>query len=209
MHITLYGATGNAGSRILTEALNRGHQVTAIVRDTASLAPRPGLTVTAGGVSSVDGIVAQIQGSDAVVSALGPGPADPGKLVSLIDPLITAVAKNGGPRLLVVGGAGCLNVAPGVTLIDSDYLPPEWVGIAKAHLEVYEHLRASSIDWTSFCPAAYFDPGERTGKFRLGKDDLISDDKHASRISMEDYAVALVDELEKPQHIRARFTIGY
>jgi putative NADH-flavin reductase len=209
MHITLYGATGNAGSRILTEALNRGHQITAIVRDATSLAPREGLTVTGGGLASIDEIVAQIQGSDAVVSALGPGPADPGKLVSLIDPLIAAVAKNGGPRLLVVGGAGCLFVAPGVTLIDSGYLPAEWLGIAKAHQEVLDHLRASSIDWTSFCPASYFEPGERTGKFRLGKDDLISDENHESRISMEDYAIALVNELEKPQHIRARFTIGY
>ena len=129
MHITLYGATGNAGSRILTEALSRGHQVTAIVRDPASLAPRDELTITAGGVTSIDEIAAQIKGSDAVVSALGPGPDEPGKLVSLVDPLIAAVAKNGGPRLLVVGGAGSLFVAPGVTVIDSGYLPPEWLGI--------------------------------------------------------------------------------
>jgi hypothetical protein len=209
MHITLYGATGNAGSRILTEALSRGHQVTAIVRDPASLAPRDELTITAGGVTSIDEIAAQIKGSDAVVSALGPGPDEPGKLVSLVDPLIAAVAKNGGPRLLVVGGAGSLFVAPGVTVIDSGYLPPEWLGIAKAHAEVLEHLRASSIDWTNFSPASFFEPGELTGKFRLGKDNLISDEKHESRISMEDYAIALVDELEKPQHIRSRFTIGY
>lgn len=209
MHITLYGATGNAGSRILAEALTRGHQVTAIVRDPASLAARDSLTVTTGGLSFIDGIVAQIQGSDAVVSALGPGPDDPGRLVSLIDPLIAAVQQNGGPRLIVVGGAGCLNVAPGVTLIDSGFLPPEWMGIAKAHQEVLDHLRASNIDWTSFCPASFFEPGERTGKFRLGTDDLISDANHQSRISMEDYAIALIDELETPHHIRSRFTIGY
>jgi putative NADH-flavin reductase len=209
MHITLYGATGNAGSRILTEALNRGHQVTAIVRDPAKLTPRPGLTVIAGDHSTVSAIVTQIQGSDAVVSALGPGPDNPAQLVSLIDPLIAAVQQNGSPRLLVVGGAGSLNVAPGVSLIDSGYLPAEWLGIAKAHAEVLDHLRASDIDWTSFCPASFFEPGERTGKFRLGADDLVSDANHQSRISMEDYAIALVDELEKPQHIRARFTIGY
>jgi putative NADH-flavin reductase len=209
MNITLYGSTGKAGSRILTEALNRGHQVTAIVRDPATLPPRTGLTVTAGGVSSVDEIISQIQGSEAVVSALGPGPENPHLLVSLIDPLIVAVAKNGGPRLLVVGGAGSLNVAPGVSLVDSGYLPADWMGIAVAHVHVLEHLRASSIDWTYFSPSSYFEPGERTGKFRLGKDDLISDEKHESRISMEDYAIALVDELEKPQHIRGRFTIGY
>ena len=209
MHITLYGATGNAGSRILSEALSRGHHVTAVVREAAKLSPRPGLTFTVGEHSTPDQIVPQIQGSDAVVSALGPGPDDPGRLVSLIDPLIAAVQQNGGPRLLVVGGAGTLNVAPGVTLIDSGYLPAEWVGIAKAHLEVLNHLRASNIDWTSFCPASFFEPGERTGKFRLGTDDLVSDANCQSRISMEDYAIALVDELEDPHHIRSRFTIGY
>jgi putative NADH-flavin reductase len=209
MHVTLYGATGNAGSRILSEVLSRGHHVTAVVRDAAKLTPRPGLTVTVGEHATAARIVPQIQGSDAVVSALGPGPEHPEHLVSLIDPLIAAVQQNGGPRLLVVGGAGTLNVAPGVTLIDSGYLPAEWLGIAKAHLEVLNHLRASSIDWTSFCPASFFEPGERTGKFRLGADDLISDANRQSRISMEDYAIALVDELEDPHHIRSRFTIGY
>jgi putative NADH-flavin reductase len=209
MHITLYGSTGNAGSRILTEALNRGHQVTAVVRDPSKLNARSGLTILAGEHSTAAQIVPQIQGSDAVVSALGPGPDNPERLVSLIDPLIAAVQQNSGLRLIVVGGAGSLNVAPGVSLIDSGYLPAEWMGIAKAHAEVLKHLRASNIDWTSFCPASYFEPGERTGKFRLGKDDLVSDANHQSRISMEDYAVALIDELEKPQHIRARFTIGY
>jgi len=209
MHITLYGATGRTGSRILSEALSRGHQVAAVVRDPASLAARPGLTIVQGDATDVDKIVTAIQGSDAVVSALGPPPDDLHELVVFTDNLIAAVAKNHGPRLIVVGGAGTLYVAPGVTLIDSGYLPAEWLGLAKTHLEMLNHLRASDIDWTSFCPAAYFDPGDRTGKFRLGTDDLISDDKQQSRISMEDYSIALVDELEHPQHIRGRFTIGY
>jgi putative NADH-flavin reductase len=209
MHITLYGATGRTGSRILEEAISRGHQVTAVVRDTARLSSRPGLTVSQGDLSSVDEIVSSIQGSDAVVSAFGPPPEDLAQLVVVTERLTEAVSKNHGPRLIVVGGAGSLFVAPGVTLIDSGYLPAEWIGLAKAHEQVLENLRASDIDWTSFSPAAYFEPGERTGKFRLGTDTLIADDQNNSRISMEDYAIALVDELEHPRHVRSRFTIGY
>jgi hypothetical protein len=124
--------------------------------------------------------------------------------------LVEGVKKNGGPRLVVVGGAGSLFVAPGVTLKNSGHLPPEWVPIVDSHIKVLDNLKKSSIDWTYFSPAAFFEPGERTGKFRLGKDDLIADEKHNSRISMEDYAIALVDELEKPRHSGGqRFTIGY
>ena len=117
--------------------------------------------------------------------------------------------KAGGPRLVVVGGAASLEVAPGVTLLASGHLPEAWVPIATSHAKVLEQLKASDIDWTYFSPAAYFEPGVRTGKFRLGKDSLIADAKGESRISLEDYAIALVDELEKPAHIRSRFTIGY
>jgi putative NADH-flavin reductase len=209
MRITLYGATGRAGSRILEEAINRDHQVTAVVRDSAHLFSRPALTVLQGDLSSVDEIVRCIQGADAVVSAFGPPHDDIGQLVVVTKRLTEAISRNHGPRLVVVGGAGSLFVAPGVTLLDSGHLPAEWVGLARAHQQVLDNLRASDIDWTSFCPAAYFDPGKRTGKFRLGTDTLIADDQNNSRISMEDYAVALVDELENPQHVRSRFTIGY
>ena len=183
--------------------------MTAVVRDTARLSSRPGLTVLQRELSSVDEIIRCIQGTEAVVSAFGPPPNDISQLVVVTERLTQAISKNNGPRLIVVGGAGTLFVAPGITLLDSGYLPAEWVGLAKAHQQVLENLRVSDIDWTSFCPAAYFDPGERTGKFRLGTDTLVADDQNNSRISMEDYAVALVDELETPRHVRARFTIGY
>lgn len=109
----------------------------------------------------------------------------------------------------MVGGAGTLFVAPGVPLADSGYLPEAVLPIAKAHVKAYNALRSSSIDWTYLAPAASFLPGERTGKFRLGKDELIANAQQESRISMEDYAIALVDELEKPRHRRQRFSIGY
>jgi putative NADH-flavin reductase len=209
MNIVLYGATGQAGSRILKEALSRGHHVTAITRDPKKLASATGLTVKQDDLSDIDKIAATIKGADAVVSAYAPPADKPDEIVGVTQRLVAAVKKAGVPRLIVVGGAGGLEIAPGVTLIDSGYLPAEWLAIANSHVKALEVLKSSEIDWTYFAPAAYFVPGERTGKFRLGKDMLISDEKHDSRISLEDYAIALVDELEKPAHRKQRFTIGY
>ncbi|MDE3103787.1 MAG: NAD(P)H-binding protein [Acidobacteriota bacterium] len=215
MKIVLYGATGKSGSSILAELLARGHAVTAVVRDTAKLAARPGLTVVQGDVSSAAGIAAAIAGADAVVSAYAPvlTPEGVRELIPVTQRFVDAVAQAGktgdAPRFVFVGGAGSLFVAPGVTLIASGHLPEAWLPIAQAHADALELVKASSINWTSFSPAAFFEPGERTGKFRLGKDDLIADAQHNSRISLDDYAIALVDELERPQFERARFTIGY
>jgi putative NADH-flavin reductase len=209
MHIALYGATGKSGSRILTELLSRGHQVTAIARDPAKLAPQPGLTVVEGDVASREAIAGNIAGADAVVSAYAPPQQDTDQLLPVTEHFIDAIVEAGVPRLLIVGGAGSLEVAPGVTLIQSGHLPAEWLGIAISHAKALELLKQSSINWTYFSPAAYFGPGERTGKFRLGKDALIANEQHESRISMEDYAIALVDELESPKHERERFTIGH
>jgi hypothetical protein len=209
MHIALYGATGKSGSRILTELLSRGHQVTAIVRDPAKLAAQPGLTVVEGNVSSGSTIAAKIKGADAVVSAYGPPPDDTDQLLPVTEHFIKAVKEAGTPRFLVVGGAGSLEVAPGVTVIDSGHIPAEWLPIAVSHAKVLKLLQKSNINWTYFSPAGFFVPGERTGKFRLGTNQLIANEQGDSRISLEDYAIALVDELEKPQHERARFTIGY
>lgn len=209
MKIALYGATGRSGSRILTELLSRGHEVTAVVRDPAKLAAQPGLTVVEGGVSSASAIAAKIKGVDAVVSAYAPPPEDTDQLLPVTERFIDAVKEAGDPRLMVVGGAGSLEVAPGVTIIDSGHIPAEWLPIARSHAEALKMLQNSTINWTYFSPAGFFVPGERTGKFRLGTNQLIANEKGDSRISLEDYAIALVDELEKPRFERQRFTIGY
>jgi uncharacterized protein len=150
-----------------------------------------------------------VKGADAVISAYGPPPDDTNQLAGATDCLIKGIEEAGGPRLIVVGGAGSLFVAPGVTLRESGHVPKEWVPIVDAHIGAFRKLKQSSIDWTYFSPAVFFEPGERTGKFRLGKDDLIIDAQGNSRISFADYAIALVDELENAQHHRGRFTIGY
>ena len=209
MHIALYGATGASGSRILAELLSRNHQVTAIVRNPARLPAQPGLAVAEGDVSSADAIAEKIKGTDAVVSAYAPPADDTDQLVSATEQLITAVRQSRVPRLLVVGGAGSLEVAPGVTVIDSGHLPAQWLPIAISHAKTLDLLKKSDINWTYFSPAAFFVPGERTGKFRLGTNQLLANEQGDSRISLEDYAIALVDELETPKHERSRFTIGY
>lgn len=197
MKVVLYGATGKTGVRILTELTSRGHIVVAPARQQDDL-------------SNIDTIVRSITGADAVVSAYGPPQNDTDQLLGVTEREIEAVRNAGGSiRLVVVGGAASLEVAPGITLLDSGHLPAAWIPIATSHAKAMELLKASDINWTYFSPAAYFEPGERTGKFRLGKDHLISNEKGESRISLEDYAIALVDELENPKHERARFTIGY
>jgi hypothetical protein len=150
-----------------------------------------------------------VTGADAVISAYGPPPDDTDQLIGVTQRLVEAVEQTNVPRLIVVGGAASLEVASGVTLLESGHLPEAWKPIATSHSKVLALLKASDIDWTYFSPAAYFEPGTRTGTFRLGKDQLISNAQGESRISFEDYAIALVDELEKPAHRRQRFTIGY
>ena len=209
MKVTLFGATGNAGARILKELLARGHDVTAIVRNPAKLNPQAGLTIRTGDLSDAGKVAEAVQGTEAVVSAYGPGLNSPGDLVGATERLVAGIKRAGVKRLLMVGGAGSLEVAPGVQLIDSGYLPEEWKPIALAHRDALEILKASDLDWTSLCPAAYFEPGPRRGVFRLGKDNLVADEKGESRISMEDYAIAMVDELEKHAHPRQRFSVGY
>ncbi len=209
MNVVLYGGTGKAGSRILGELLSRGHQVKAVVRETAKLPQRPGLTAETGALNDVDAITQAIRGADAVISAYAPPMDAVEELVAVTKRLADAAKAAGEPRLLIVGGAGSLEVEPGVQLIDTPFLPEEWRPIALAHRGALQLLKSSDTNWTYLSPAAFFEPGERTGKFRLGKDNLIADEKGDSRISMEDYAIALVDELEKPEHLCQRFSVGY
>lgn len=209
MNVVVYGATGNSGSQIVKELLSRGHKVTGVARKIDSLKTVQGLTAKTDDLLNVDAIAAIIKGADAVVSAYQPPPDNTDALVDVTKRQIEAVKKAGVPRLLVVGGAGLLEVAPGVTLIKSGHLPEAYMPIAVSHEKALHVLQASDINWTYLSPAAFFVSGERTGKFRLGTKELISDAKGESKISFEDYAIALVDEIEKPAHERAFFSIGY
>ncbi|MDP4006586.1 NAD(P)-dependent oxidoreductase [Methylobacterium sp. NEAU K] len=202
MRVALIGATGNAGLRILAELTRRGHSVTAIVRNPARVTPQPGVTAKQGDVFDQQSLAELLKGHDAVVSSLHFTASDPRKLIE-------AVRASGVTRYLVVGGAGSLEAAPGLKLIDAPNFPAEYKPEAAAGGVFLDMLRdETELDWTFLSPSAMFVPGERTGKFRLGQDQLLTTEQGSS-ISFEDYAIALVDELEKPAHPRQRFTVGY
>ncbi len=201
-HIALIGASGNAGSRILKELSDRGHRVTGIARHPEKIANLPGVTAVMGDVFDKDGLAALLRGHDAVVSAVHFTASDPRGLVE-------AVRASGVRRYLVVGGAGSLEVAPGRRLIDAPDFPEAYKEEASKGAAFLELLKTvDDLDWTFLSPSALFLPGERTGTFRLGRDRLLTNET-GSRISFEDYAVALVDEIEQPAHVRQRFTVGY
>jgi hypothetical protein len=203
MKIALIGASGFIGSRILAEALQRGHQVTAIVRNLEKLPQQPGLTPQRGDVFDQAGLAKLLAGHDVAISAVHFLQSDAGKLIG-------AVKQSGVKRYLVVGGAGSLQVAPGKDLIDTPQFPAEYKEEASKGRDFLNLLRGeSALDWTFLSPSALIQPGARTGKFRLGSDQLLVDADGKSSISAEDYAVALLDEVEKPQHSRRRFTVGY
>jgi uncharacterized protein len=212
MKIVLIGASGMIGSRVLRELVSRGHEVTAISRGPSRVIERPGVTVVRGDVND-PGSAEVIRGADAVISAYGSGQGSEERVITATRALLTAARQAGVKRVIIVGGAASLLVAPGVTLLNSGHLPKEWQAIAKVHSDLLQLLRTTNLgaglDWTYFSPAGFIQPGERTGKFRLGKDEMVADEQGQSRISAEDYAVALVDELERPQHVRQRFTVGY
>jgi putative NADH-flavin reductase len=213
MRVVIIGASGMVGSAIRDEALARGHKVTAVVRNPEKIAlQNPSLTVVKGDVlkDSVDKLV---RGQDAVISAYNPGWTNPNiadETIKAYRAIIDGVKKAGVKRLLVVGGAGSLEASPGVQLIDTMKVPDLIRGAILALREVLYALRKEKgLDWTFLSPAASFVPGTRTGKFRLGKDQVVKDDKGESKISVQDYAVAMIDELEKPQHSGQRFTLAY
>jgi putative NADH-flavin reductase len=209
MNVVLYGASGMVGSRVLKELVSRGHQVTAVVRNPSKVPASPGVKVVQGDALDAKDVAAKVAGADAVISSYAPPADKAGTLLEAVHALIAGTKEAGVKRLLVVGGAGSLLVAPGVDVIDSGHLPAEYMEIAIAHRDALKTLKSAELDWTYFSPAAFIQPGERTGKFRLGGDSLIADEKGTSSISAEDYAIALVDELERPAHVRQRFTIGY
>jgi hypothetical protein len=203
MKIALIGSTGGVGSRVAAEALSRGHRVTGISRHPEKQAAKPGLSAVRGDAADAEGLPRLLEGHDAVVSATR-------FLGSDARALIAAVKSARVPRLLVVGGAGSLEAAPGVALIDAPQFPAAYKPEASAGREFLNVLRGETeLAWTFLSPSAFLSPGERTGKFRLGGDALLVGADGQSRISIEDYAVALVDELETPRHARRRFTVGY
>jgi uncharacterized protein len=208
MKVVLYGASGMIGSRILRELLTRGHQVTAVVRNPEKVAA-PGVRVLQGDVTEPESVARTARGADAAISAYAPPKGDEPVFSAAIHALLEGLAQAGVRRLLVVGGASTLEVAPGVLLVDAPGFPEAYRDIAMAHRDALPILRESNLDWTYLSPAGMIEPGERTGKFRLGATSLLSDEKGESRISAEDYAIALVDELENPHHIRRQFTVAY
>jgi uncharacterized protein len=205
MKVVLYGASGMIGSRILNELVSRGHAVTAVVRNPAKITT-PGVRVLKGDVTDAASVAQTAKGADAAISAYAP---PKGEEPTISAALLDGLGDAGVRRLIVVGGAGSLEAAPGVALVDAPGFPDAYRDIAMAHRDLLPILKESNLDWTYLSPAGFIQPGERTGKFRLGTTTLVVDEKGESRISAEDYAVALVDELENPQHIRKQFTLAY
>jgi putative NADH-flavin reductase len=201
--IAIIGATGRAGSQLLEEALRRGHSVTAIARDTSKIDPREGVVSKAVDALDAAALQAAIAGHDVVISAahFATLPAS-----AVVGP----VKKAGVKRLLVVGGAGSLLLPDGTRVIDSEGFPEAYKAEASAGAEFLANLREErDLDWTFLSPSAEFVEGERTGKFRLGQDDLLVSSEGRSWITFADYAIAMLDEVEAPKHSRQRFTVGY
>lgn len=211
----LIGASGYVGGAILNELLSRGYKVEALVRNPGKITvENPDLTVKKVDVADVKALAEDLKGYDSVISAYNPGWTNPDIYNETLQnyPRIVEAAKLAGvKRLLIVGGAGTLFCAPGLRVVDSGVIPAEIMDGVKSLGIFYLDILSeeNDIDWVFFSPAGAFVDGTRTGKYRLGKDDLIVDDKGNSTISVADYAKAMVDELETPAHHKERFTIGY
>jgi uncharacterized protein len=202
MIVALIGATGNAGSRILAELVQRGHEVRALMRHPEKVPALRGVTAHKVDANDLPSLASLLKGADAVVSSVKFKEAE-------ARGLIAAVRQAGVKRYLVVGGAGSLEIAPGVREVDSPNFPAHVRPEALKGAEFLDQLRASDLEWTFLSPSRIFFAGERTGTFRVGADQLLVAADGKSSISFEDYAVAVVDELEQPKHLRSRFTVGY
>jgi len=213
MNVAVIGASGGIGAFIRDEALARGHRVTAIVRHPEKIAVQnPGLRVVKADVLR-DNVDKLVKGHDAVISAYNAGWSNPDIYSEQIEGyrrIISGVNKSGIKRLLVVGGAGTLEVAPGLRVLDTASFPEQVKKGVLATAEVLSLLKEEKeLEWTFLSPPTSIAPGERTGHYRVGKDQLVKNEKGESKISRQDYAVAMLDELENPQHIRERFTVAY
>jgi len=216
MKIALIGATGFVGTAVLAELLARDHHVTALVRNTAKVPAQAGVTAVALDVGDAAAVTAAVRGHDAVVSAFNPGWDVPDLYAQFMKgsaAIDAGVEASGVKRLLVVGGAGSLFVAPGVQMVDTpefaSHVPPNIIPGAKAARDALTALRANTaLEWTFLSPPALLAPGERTGTYRVGGEALLMAGDAPAGISVADLAVAIVDEIETPRHVRARFTVA-
>jgi putative NADH-flavin reductase len=203
MKVAVIGATGRIGSKITAELLQRGHAVTAIARNPEKAPSHPNLKAVKGDVTDPQSTAPSVSGHDAVISS---APFIPGISIQVLE----TVRRSGVKRYIAVGGAGSLKATDGKLVMDNPQIPAEWLPSIKEGAALLKLLRADhDLEWTFFSPAVFIGPGERTGKFRLGGDEVVAAADGKSSISYDDYAIALVDELERPKHVRARFTIGY
>lgn len=203
LNIALIGASGKIGSKIAAELISRGHTVTGIARAPEKIATVTGLSAAAGDITQPEQAAEVLKGHDAVISAASFIPGESEKLIETI-------RLSGVNRFLMIGGAASLLTESGERVVDSLELPDEWMVPIKEGIRAFDLLKeVDDFDWTFFSPAVMIAPGERTGKFRLGKDHVVKDENGDSKISYDDYAIAMVDELEQGQNIKSRFTIGY
>lgn len=212
MKVAIIGASGYVGSAVLNEALARGHNVTALVTNPARVPERDQLVVLRADVLDQEGLARNLAGHDAVITAFSGHAQGDVRAYYMrgMRSIVGAVKAANVSRLLVVGGAGSLEIAPGVQLIDSPHFPAQWKATAEGARDALYMLQGETqLNWTVLAPSAHLESGQRTGSFRRGSDALLSDADGVSHISLEDYALAMVDELERPAYPRARFTVGY
>ena len=209
--IIIFGARGKLGKLLIQEALDRGHEVTAVTRDGSGLEPAERLSIVVGEITDPGSVAGLAAHHDVAISAIGPRPGDAHEQLSdNFQTLLAGLGEAGVPRVVIVGGAGSSEVAPGQLLIDQPDFPEVAKPIASAAVTALRRLRTTEtpVDWAFMSPAAFFDPnGERTGTYRLGTDNLISDE-NGSYLSYADGAIALIDEVEQPRHHFTRFTVG-
>ncbi|WP_160035078.1 NAD(P)-dependent oxidoreductase [Paenibacillus sp. An7] len=210
MKLIIFGASGTIGQAILQEALRRKHEVTAVVRNRFKLNEKHDLlTIVEGDLLSPDSIAELVKDHEVVISAYGPKFGAEQELIEVARALVEGLHKGGVERLIVVGGAGSLMTDEGIPLMETPGFPEEVKPLAIAHQDAYQIYQESDLDWTYLSPASTIEPGIRTGNFRIGTDRLVVDEDGQSRISVEDYAVALLDEVDDPYFSGSRFTVAY
>lgn len=216
MSTVVFGASGNIGSNIRKEALSRGHRVTAVTHS-SPLEAEPNLTTLTADLADTEAVARIVAGHDAVISAYSPGlrkysAEEAAELIRRAhESLFEGVALGGVKRIILVGGVGSLESSPGIDVVDSDFYPADHKAHTLRNREILRALKRGEydLDWTYVSPPLEIKPGERTGQFRLGEDQLIRDEAGHSRISEADFAVAILDELEQSRFVRRRFTAAY